>query len=161
VSCPAPTQSPRLNARNKAAAARDYAYGPAPMGTVGAGWHPARIVGVVGRVAGRWRGLRILAPSLSSSEARAYWTAKAAAKRITLEQATRELCGNCKAYDVSPAMQACGGAGGEAIAVVCAQTGRPRMTLPRGYCQMHNFTCSALRSCSTWVGGGPRVSDSR
>lgn len=51
------------------------------------------------------------------------------------------LCGNCAAFDITPQMVKCGGANSKGTV---------------GYCKMHDFSCSAEKSCLTWAPGGPK-----
>ncbi len=140
IECPAAVKDEALNRKNKSAAAQEHHYGPDPFGRA-----LTTTLGVV-------RGLPVLAPSGNPG----YWAAKAARKGVPLAQAAKQLCGNCKAFNVTPEMVACGGASERPILVECAKGGPPRLTTPVGYCEMHEFKCSALRSCDTWAGGGPK-----
>jgi len=51
------------------------------------------------------------------------------------------LCGNCAAFNISEQMINCGGASSDGSL---------------GYCMMHEFTCSAKKTCLTWAKGGPK-----
>jgi hypothetical protein len=73
-----------------------------------------------------------------------YFTKAAKHWDKTLEEAYKQKCNNCVAYDISPRMQKCGGALGNKI----------------GYCWMHSFSCAGLRTCFTWAKGGPIKEDS-
>ena len=140
IDCPPAVKDAELNQKNKAAAAAEHFYGPDPFG------RPlSRSLGVI-------RKLPVLAPAGHLP----YWTGKAQRKAIPVGLAEKQLCGNCKAFNITPAMVACGGASERPILVECAKGGPPRLTTTVGYCEMHEFKCSALRTCDTWVGGGPK-----
>jgi len=69
-----------------------------------------------------------------------FWVEKSYRWKLPVVLAHLRRCGNCKAYDVSAGMQACGGSTADGKV---------------GYCHMHDFKCSALRTCDTWAPGGP------
>lgn len=140
IECPAPVKDEALNKKNKILAAKEHFYGPDPLGRA-----LTKKLGVVKK-------LPLLAPSGHPE----YWEAKAQRKQIPVALAMTQLCGNCKAFNITPSMVACGGASERPILVPCPKGGPPRLTTPVGYCEMHEFKCSALRSCDTWVGGGPK-----
>ena len=129
-----------LNKKNKILAAKEHFYGPDPLGKA-----MAKTIATV-------KGLPVLAPAGHL----AYWMEKASRKQISVPMAQKQLCGNCKAFNITPEMVACGGATERPILVECAKGGPPRLTTTVGYCDMHEFKCSALRTCDTWVGGGPK-----
>ena len=140
IDCPKPLKDAALNKKNKMAAAEEHFYGPDPFG------RPlTKQIGMVDK-------LPVLAPSGHPD----YWRGRAARKLIPVELAKKQLCGNCKAFNITPPIVACGGASERPILVECAKGGPPRLTTPIGYCEMHEFKCSAMRSCDTWVGGGPK-----
>jgi len=140
IECPEAVSDPSLNQKNKVLASKEHFYGPDAMGRA------------LGKTVGEVEGLPLLAPSGHE----AYWAEKAIRKHVPLPAAMKQLCGNCKAFNITPAMVACGGATERPILVECAKGGEPRLTTTVGYCEMHEFKCSALRTCDTWVGGGPR-----
>tara|TARA_R110002060_G_scaffold6084_6_gene9291 strand:+ start:264 stop:797 length:534 start_codon:yes stop_codon:yes gene_type:complete len=140
IDCPAPVKDEALNRKNKVSAAKEHFYGPDPFARA-----LTKTVGTVKK-------LPVLAPAGHPE----YWMGKAQRKQIPVEVAMKQLCGNCKAFNITPPMVACGGASERPILVECAKGGPPRLTTPVGYCEMHEFKCSALRSCDTWVGGGPK-----
>ena len=70
----------------------------------------------------------------------AFWASLGAHWGLSPQLASLRRCGNCGAYDVSREMVRCGGAA-------------PDGTV--GYCRGHHFSCSFLRTCSTWSPGGP------
>ncbi len=140
IECPKPVTDPALNKQNKIAASKEHFYGPDPFGRA------------LTKTVGMAKKLPVLAPAGHPD----YWMGKAKRKVIPLELAKKQLCGNCKAFNITPPMVACGGASERPILVECAKGGPPRLTTPVGYCEMHEFKCSALRSCDTWVGGGPK-----
>jgi hypothetical protein len=63
-----------------------------------------------------------------------------------LDEARSARCGNCVAFDISPRMEAC-------------MPGPVTNAGKLGFCWMHDFKCASLRTCATWAGGGPIVSD--
>jgi hypothetical protein len=140
IECPAAVKDSALNRKNKLKAATEYHYGPDPLGRA-----LSATIGAVGK-------LPLLAPAGHA----AYWAAKAARLGKSDAQAVLEICGNCKAFDVTPEMVACGGASERPILVRCSKGGPPRLTTPVGFCQQHHFKCSALRTCDSWVAGGPK-----
>jgi len=140
IDCPAPVKDPELNKKNKLTAAAEHFYGPDPFGRA------------LSRSLGSLRKLPLLAPAGNLP----YWTAKAHRKAVPVAVAQKQLCGNCKAFNITPEMVACGGATERPLLVECAKGGVPRLTTTVGYCEMHEFKCSALRTCDTWVGGGPK-----
>lgn len=71
-----------------------------------------------------------------------FWPRKSAQWGIPPKLAALRRCGNCGVYDVSGPIVACGAA--------TADGGR-------GFCQGHQFTCSAFKVCDTWSPGGPKV----
>ena len=139
LECPPEVTDAVLNQKHKLAAGEKYHYGPLPL------------QGGMSRVIGEVRGLPILVPAGFPE----YWTAKAVRKGVALEQALKQVCGNCKAFNITPSMVACGGASERPILVPCAKGGPPRLTTPVGYCEQHHFKCSALKTCDSWTGGGP------
>lgn len=72
-----------------------------------------------------------------------YWDKIAAKWDTSVKAARQSLCGNCVAFDVSPAMKEC--MPGE----VSDDSGE------LGYCWMHHFKCHSARTCDTWAKGGP------
>ena len=140
IECPEAVTDEALNKKNKIAAAKEHFYGPDPLGRA------------MAQTVATLKGLPILAPAGNLP----YWAEKAARKQIPVPLAQKQLCGNCKAFNVTPSMVACGGATERPILVDCAKGGPPRLTTTMGYCEMHEFKCSALRTCDTWVGGGPK-----
>jgi hypothetical protein len=79
-----------------------------------------------------------------NESAEEYFTKAAKHWDKPFEEAIKQKCYNCVAYDVSPRMEDCGGA-------VKGKT---------GYCWMHSFSCSGKRSCYTWAKGGAITEDS-
>lgn len=59
-----------------------------------------------------------------------------------------ERCGNCRAYDQSPAMMKCITDGGVASAEAVAKR-------EVGYCKSLDFMCASKNTCDGWVAGGP------
>jgi hypothetical protein len=143
--CDPATSDPKLNRRNKEKAVKLAHYGANPFGK---GVGLAKVVDEVYIAKVR----RVL-PLMVSVGHNNYWKAKARRERIGVRRAREEICGNCKAFDVSPEQVRCGGAGGKMVAVMCTISGHPRPTRTLGFCQAWNFTCSAFRTCDSWVGG--------
>ena len=63
------------------------------------------------------------------------------AQKILALAGENKLCGNCAAFDISKEMVACGGANSEGTV---------------GYCKMHDFSCTAEKTCLTYAHGGPK-----
>ena len=145
--CPAPTQDSALNKANKMTAVKKANYGPDPFGQ---GVGLAKVLDKI-----PFKGIGVL-PLKAPAGHEGYWRAKARRERVSVAKAREQLCGNCAAFDVSPQMVACGGASDEAISVICSISGHPRVTKTVGYCRAWDFTCSAMRTCDSWVGGGPK-----
>ena len=74
-----------------------------------------------------------------------YWARIAKKWNVPIAKAKTRLCGNCIAYDQSPRMKK------------CMDTDSTQV----GYCHMHHFKCASYRTCSTWVEGGPIISDKK
>lgn len=73
---------------------------------------------------------------------------------IPVKEAKLMLCGNCAAFDISPAMLRCinKGIAGEDD----DKSGWDTIKAGKlGYCHMHKFKCASKRTCDTWVTGGP------
>jgi hypothetical protein len=140
LDCPPATQDPKVNRAHKEAAAKDYHYGPEPFSRIAA------------TTIGHVKGLPLLVPEGHDL----YWERKANRREVSRIRARKEVCGNCKAFNITPKMVACGGASEQPILVPCSKGGPPRLTTPVGYCEAHRFKCSALRTCDSWSEGGPR-----
>lgn len=81
-----------------------------------------------------------------------YWMNIAEKWGVAEEEAKKEICGNCAAFNISKQMLDCiaEGIGGEdAYDVIEAGD--------LGYCEMLKFKCNANRSCFAHVDGGPIV----
>ena len=85
---------------------------------------------------------------LNVDEPADYWVKIAEYWNTTPEAATKSVCGNCVAFDVSPRMKEC----------MPGETSDEDGML--GYCWMHHFKCHSARSCRTWAKGGPIEADS-
>ena len=85
---------------------------------------------------------------LNVDEPADYWVKIAEYWNTTPEAATKSVCGNCVAFDVSPRMKEC----------MPGETSDEDGVL--GYCWMHHFKCHSARSCRTWAKGGPIETDS-
>ena len=153
--CHPATQDKMLNKENKGTAVDVADYGPNPFGSgVGLGRKVKDVF--VPHLN------RVLSLMVSTGD-NDYWEAKAERMGESLEHAREEVCGNCKAFDVSDAQVDCGGAGGKLVAVVCASDEHicslgehPKPTRTVGFCQAYKFSCSAFRTCDSWVSGGPQ-----
>jgi len=77
-----------------------------------------------------------------------YWRMVAQKWGTTPAVARESRCANCAAFDLSPRMKGC-------MPGAIQKDGGGEL----GYCHMHLFKCSSLRSCLTWVGGGPITTD--
>lgn len=79
-----------------------------------------------------------------------FWSKKAEAWDVDVSQARTMLCGNCSAFDLRNDTIACieAGIGGDSPEDV-QQAGE------LGFCKFFKFKCSAKRTCSAWVVGGP------
>ena len=84
--CPAPTQDPKLNNRNRLRAIREAMYGPVKVTFLG------QIRDLRGEAAAR------------------YWRKMAGRWGLPVSTAIYRRCGNCGAFDTSRKMVACGGA---------------------------------------------------
>jgi hypothetical protein len=79
-----------------------------------------------------------------------YWAEIADQWNTTPEEAKSARCGNCAAFDISKKTLDCidkGIGGGDDYDVI--EAGK------LGYCKFLKFKCNALRTCSSWVEGGP------
>ena len=63
-----------------------------------------------------------------------------------------KLCGNCAAFDVTKKMQKCMGEDYKQVTAKFLIKNKKR-----GYCRMHDFMCSAHKTCLTWAPNGPAV----
>lgn len=80
---------------------------------------------------------------LNVDEPADFWVKIARFWGTSEKAATRSLCGNCVAFDISPRMDDC------MPGPVSDKDGR------LGYCWMHDFKCHSARTCRTWAKGGP------
>lgn len=71
-----------------------------------------------------------------------FWEDIAEHWKIPLADARERTCGNCAAFDQTPAMMDC----------IEAGTGQ---TAGVGYCRIYDFLCSEERTCASWGEGGP------
>lgn len=83
-----------------------------------------------------------------------FWMAKAQIFGTTVTEAKSSRCGNCAAFDQTPATLACidtglalGGGGATAWDTIAQAD--------LGYCTVFDFKCAATRTCSAWITGGP------
>lgn len=78
-----------------------------------------------------------------------YWDKVAEKWKVPVEEAKKEICGNCAAFNITKKMKACiaEGIGEDAEQVIEAGE--------LGYCEFFDFKCNANRSCLAHVDGGP------
>ena len=67
------------------------------------------------------------------------------------EEGTKNLCGNCGAFDQTKKMLGCISVG--------LPVENPMDSDDRGYCESFHFACSASHTCKAWVEGGPIVDE--
>ena len=91
-------------------------------------------------------------PANPSLENASFWGKKARLWGVSARQARTMLCGNCKAFNVSPTIVKCMGPMAERDDY--SKTNLTKSSV-LGYCEMHEFKCASTRTCSTWVHGGP------
>lgn len=123
---------------------------------VEAGECPASTSDIAANLANRQKaidtaGYGPLNPSEPNDE---FWQEKADRWKVTIEEARKQTCGSCAMWIVTPEMKACIEAGlaegdNEQDAWAAIEAGE------LGYCEAFDFKCSALRTCSAWVVGGP------
>lgn len=79
-----------------------------------------------------------------------FWEKKAQAWQATVDEARTMVCGNCALFNTTTRMQDCiaQGIGGPDAAEV-------ERVGAFGFCEAFDFKCSAKRTCSAWVVGGP------
>jgi len=130
--CPYATEDIALNTKNRNYAAQNFLYGP----------------------------LNPMAPNLD------FWFRLASVfkpkgvppTQADLIAAKKALCGNCGVFDISPRMQKC-------LPPLSDADEYDRYALESGsvlgYCWIHHFKCASLRTCETWVVGGPISSNER
>jgi hypothetical protein len=88
-------------------------------------------------------------PANPKEPSEAYWKAIAKTWDITTEEAKTMRCGNCAAFNKTSRILTCikNGIGMDAKEV--AEAG------DLGFCEIFDFKCASLRTCSAWVVGGP------
>ena len=129
-SCPKATQNIALNTKNRQSTIDDYGYGPQ---------NPS-------------------APNLRfwKKYAQRFVRKNSGQKRTPtpteIEEAKKNRCWNCAAFDVSPEMEECLPPF-EELDIYDEKALRSRSFF--GYCWMHHFKCASARTCDTWAGGGP------
>lgn len=85
----------------------------------------------------------------------AFWAKKADQWDVSVDDAKQSLCGNCAAFNVSDDIKEC-------IAKGIGMDADPWGTIELaelGYCEIFDFKCSASRTCSAWVVGGPNTGE--
>jgi hypothetical protein len=83
-----------------------------------------------------------------------FWMAKAQIFGTTVAEAKTSRCGNCAAFDQTPATLACidSGIGANGGATTAWDT---IAQADLGYCSVWDFKCAATRTCDAWITGGP------
>jgi hypothetical protein len=88
-----------------------------------------------------------------------YWREISKVWRNSPEQAKKSRCGNCAAFIQTTKMLDCiesglktGDTETDAWAVIDAGD--------LGYCEIWDFKCASMRTCSAWITGGPITDDS-
>ena len=90
-------------------------------------------------------------PDDKEADNAAFWEAKAAMWKCTVDNVKTMKCGNCAAFNVSDTMRDC-------IAKGIDEKGNdPMATIEKadiGYCTFLHFKCAGTRTCDAWVAGG-------
>jgi adenylate kinase family enzyme len=79
----------------------------------------------------------------------AYWTEKAKTFGGSVEEAKTMRCGNCAGFNKTKKLMDCISKGIGADAQEVEQAG------DLGYCEIFDFKCASMRTCSAWIVGGP------
>ena len=93
-----------------------------------------------------------------------FWMAKADLWGVPRAQARTQLCSNCSHYISTTPMMECitRGPGGQILASNLPIT--PKWAdipgSPSGFCDLYDITCTATRTCDSWLAGGP-IDDAR
>jgi len=93
-----------------------------------------------------------------------FWMAKAELWGVPQAQARTQLCSNCAHYISTTPMMECitNSPGGKILASNLPIT--PKWAdipgSPSGFCDLYDITCTATRTCDSWLAGGP-IDDAR
>jgi hypothetical protein len=79
----------------------------------------------------------------------AYWTEKAKTFGGSVEEAKTMRCGNCAGFNKTKKLMDCISKGIGTDAQEVEQAG------DLGYCEIFDFKCASMRTCSAWIVGGP------
>jgi len=86
---------------------------------------------------------------LDEKGSKKFWDEKAKMWKTTIEAAKEARCGNCAFFNQSPPVM-------KKIADGIGERGETVSELAGfGFCELWEFKCAALRTCNTWVLGGP------
>lgn len=86
---------------------------------------------------------------LDEKGSKKFWDEKAKMWNTTVEAAKEARCGNCAFFNQSPPVM-------KKIADGIGERGETVSDLAGfGFCELWEFKCAALRTCNTWVLGGP------
>ena len=90
---------------------------------------------------------------LDEKGSKKFWDDKAKMWKTTVEAAKEARCGNCAFFNQSPPVM-------KKIADGIGERGETVSELAGlGFCELWEFKCAALRTCNTWVLGGPIKED--
>lgn len=90
---------------------------------------------------------------LDEKGSKKFWDEKAKMWKTTVEAAKEARCGNCAFFNQSPPVM-------KKIADGIGERGETVSELAGfGFCELWEFKCAALRTCNTWVLGGPIKED--
>ena len=78
-----------------------------------------------------------------------YWTEKAKTFGGSVEEAKTMRCGNCAGFNKTKKLMDCISKGIGTDAQEVEQAG------DLGYCEIFDFKCASMRTCSAWIVGGP------
>ena len=78
-----------------------------------------------------------------------YWANKAKTFGGSVEEAKTMRCGNCAGFNKTKRLMDCIGKGIGTDAQEVEQAG------DLGYCEIFDFKCASMRTCSAWIVGGP------
>jgi len=89
----------------------------------------------------------------------AFWKKKGDRWNVSADEAKKQRCGNCILFVRSPRIIACieGALGNEVgnTAMDIVDAGKI------GYCEAFDFKCHSMRTCDSWVVGGPTTTDGK
>ena len=88
-----------------------------------------------------------------------FWDKKGDRWSVSIEEAKKQVCGNCIMFVRSPRVLKC------IEDALGNETGNTAMDIIEagdiGYCEAFDFKCHAARTCDAWVVGGPTVTDGK